>query len=109
VIQKESQAWNFRCTRADYIFFLPRDSEFTFANAVSENKAGFTKRQIKDVEFARSLYSKLNYPSWKDFKWIIRSNQINDCPVTVEHIDTTLKILGNYALGLNQIWWQGTL
>jgi hypothetical protein len=37
---------------------------------------------------ARSLYSKLNYLSWKDFKWIIRSNQIKDCPVTVNHIDT---------------------
>jgi hypothetical protein len=72
-------------------YFNPRDSEFTFANTVSENKAGFTKRQIKDVEVARSLYSKLNYPSWKDFKWIIRSNQIKDCPVTVEHIDTALR------------------
>jgi hypothetical protein len=24
------------------------------------------KRQIKEVEVAWSLYSKLNYPSWKD-------------------------------------------
>ncbi len=72
-------------------YFNPRDSEFTFVNTVSKNKAGFTKRQIKDVEVARSLYSKLNYPSWKDFKWIIRSNQIKDCPVTVEHIDTALR------------------
>jgi hypothetical protein len=50
------------------------------------------KRQIKDAEVARSLYSKLNYPSWKDFKWIIWSNQIKDCPVTVKHVDTALTI-----------------
>jgi hypothetical protein len=52
------------------------------------------KRQIKDAETAWSLYSKLNYPSWKDFKWISRSNQIKDCPVTVEHVNTALKIWG---------------
>jgi hypothetical protein len=78
-------------------YFDPRDSEFIFVNTVSENKAGFTKRQIKEAEVTRSLYSKINYPSWKDFKWIIRSNQIKDCPVTVNHVDTAL----------NQ--WQGTL
>jgi hypothetical protein len=76
------------------------DSAFTFINTVSENKTGFMKRQIKDVENARSLYSKLNYPSWKDFKWIIRSNQIKDCPVTVEHVDTALKIWGKNVVAL---------
>jgi hypothetical protein len=28
-------------------YFNPRDSKFTFVNTVSENKAGFMKRQIK--------------------------------------------------------------
>ncbi len=79
---------------------------FTFVNTVSENKAGFMKRQIKDMEVARSLYSKLNYPSWKDFKWIIRSNQIKDCPVTVEHINTALKIWSKNVAALKgkTIW-----
>jgi hypothetical protein len=71
-------------------YFDPSDSKFIFVNTVSENKAGFTKRQIKEAEVTQSLYSKLNYPSWKDFKWIIRSNQIKDCPVTVDHVDTAL-------------------
>jgi hypothetical protein len=57
-------------------YFDPRDSEFIFVKTVSENKAGYTKRQIKEAEVTRSLYSKLNYPSWKDFKWIIRSNHV---------------------------------
>jgi hypothetical protein len=81
-------------------YFDPRDSEFIFVNTVSKNKAGFTKRQIKEVEVARSLYFKLNYPSWKDFKWIIRSNQIKDCPVTVNHVDTALKIWGKNVAAL---------
>jgi hypothetical protein len=82
----------FQMDKSGLHYFDPRDSEFTVINTVSENKAGFMKSQIKDAEVARSLYSKLNYMSWKDFKWIIWSNQIKDCPVTVKHINTALKI-----------------
>jgi hypothetical protein len=82
-------------------YFDPRDSKFIFVNTVSENKAGFTKRQIKEAEVApRSLYSKLNYPSWKDIKWIIRRNQMKDSPVTVNHVDTALKIWGKNVAAL---------
>jgi hypothetical protein len=77
-----------------------RDSEFTFVNTVSENKACFTKWQIQDLEVTRSQYSKLHYPSWKDFKWIIWSFQIKDCPITVKHIDTALKIWGKNVAAL---------
>jgi hypothetical protein len=82
-------------------YFDPRARQWvTFVNIVSKNKAGFTKRQIKDAEVARSLYSKLNYPSWKDFKWIIWRNQIKECSVTVKHIDTALKIWGKNVAAL---------
>jgi hypothetical protein len=80
-------------------YFDQRDSELTFVNSVSKNKESFMKRQIKDAEVTRSLYSKLNYPSWKDFKWIIQNNQIKDCPVTVEHVDAALKIWGKNVMG----------
>jgi hypothetical protein len=56
--------------------------------------------QIKKAEVARSLYSKLNYLSWRDFKWIIWSNQIKDSPVTVEHVNTALKIWGKNIAAL---------
>ncbi len=82
----------FQMHKSGLHYFDPRDSKFIFVNTVSKIKAGFTKREIKEVEVAWSLYSKLNYPSWKDFKWIIRRNQIKDCPVTVNHVDTALKI-----------------
>jgi hypothetical protein len=83
-------------------YFDPRDSEFTCINTVSENKTGFMKRQIKDMEAARSLCSKVNYLSWKDFKWIIRSNQIKDCPATIEHVDTALWIWGKNIMALKR-------
>jgi hypothetical protein len=90
----------FRMHKSELHYFDPRDSEFIFVNTVSKNKAGFMKRQIKEAEVAQSLYSKLNYSSWKDFKWIIRSNQIKDCPATVNYFDTALKIWGKNVTAL---------
>jgi acyl-CoA thioesterase len=76
---------------------LNYNGDFTFVNTVSGNKEGFTQRQIKGAELARTLYATLSYPSWKDFKWVIRSNQIKDCPVTVQdraHVDVAHTIWG---------------
>jgi hypothetical protein len=38
------------------------------------------------------MYKTLSYPSMKDFKWVIWSNQIKDCPVTVQDIDVATNI-----------------
>ena len=76
-------------------YYDPQDDNFTFnIHTVSENKMGFTKRQLKAAELARTLYSNLGYPSMKDFKWVIQSNQIKDCPITVDDIVTAHKIWG---------------
>jgi hypothetical protein len=36
----------------------------------------------------------------KDFKWVIKSNQIKYCPVAVQDIDVDRKIWGNNIAGL---------
>jgi hypothetical protein len=36
----------------------------------------------------------------KDFKWVIQSNQIKDCPVTVQYIDVAQKIWGKNIAAL---------
>jgi hypothetical protein len=36
----------------------------------------------------------------KDFKWVIRSNQINDCPATIQYIDVATKIWGKNIAAL---------
>jgi len=81
-------------------YFDPRDEEFAFINTVSGNMKGLTKRQIKGAEAAWSLYAKLSYLSWKDFKWVLRSNQIKDCPVTVQDAKTAYKIWGKNVVAL---------
>jgi hypothetical protein len=84
-------------------YFDARDSKFTFVNTVSEIKADIMKRRSR-MQRSQDLcsYSKLNYPSWMDFKWIIQSNQIKDCPVTVKHIDTALKIWGKNVVAFKE-------
>jgi hypothetical protein len=83
-----------------HYYDLKKEQHLTFVNTVSENKTGFTKRQIKCAEIARNLYKTLSYPSMKDFKWEIRSNQIKDCPVTIQDIDVTTKIWGKNIAAL---------
>ena len=49
-------------------YFDSRDQEFTFVNTVSDNKEGFTERQIKGTDVARDVYATLIYPSAKYYK-----------------------------------------
>jgi hypothetical protein len=90
----------FRMHKSGLHYYDPRDVEFTLINTVSENKEGFTKRQIKAAEAARTLYATLSYPSWRDFRWIIRSNQIKDCPVSVQDVDAAFEIWGKNVAAL---------
>jgi hypothetical protein len=42
----------------------------------------------------------LSYPSMKDFKWVIQSNQIKDFPVTIQDIDVARNIWGKNIAAL---------
>jgi hypothetical protein len=87
VVHRESQGkpnMEFLMHKCGLNYYDTRNEKhLAFIKTVSENKEGFTKRHIKSAELARTL----SYPSMKDFKWVIQSNQINDCPVTVQYID----------------------
>jgi hypothetical protein len=100
--QRTSRTWSFGCTRAVYTTTIrASNDDYTFVNTVSGNKEGFTQRQIKGAELARTLYATLSYPSWKDYKWVIQSNpQIKDCPVMVQDADVALKIWGKNIAAL---------
>jgi len=94
---------HFRMHPSGLHYYDPRDEavdELAFLDTVSENKEGFTKRQIARAETARALYATLCHPSLKDFKWVIRSNQIKDCPVTVQDVDVATKIWGKNIAAL---------
>ena len=84
----------FRMHKSGLHYYDLHNKHFALINTFSGNKEGYTQIQVKSAEFSRTLYAKLCYPSWKDFKWLIRSNQINDCSVTVEDVYVALNIWG---------------
>jgi hypothetical protein len=104
VVQRESESkpnMEFKMHKSGLHYYDPRkEQHLTFVNTVSENKTGFTKLQIKCAETARNLYKTLSYPSMKEFKWVIRSNQIKYCPVTIQDIDGATKIWGKNIAAL---------
>jgi hypothetical protein len=75
-------------------FFDPRTADFAFVETVESNMQLFSKRQIDRANKARSLYASLGFPSRHDFLWILRFNQIKDCPVTVDDAMVAYKIWG---------------
>jgi hypothetical protein len=81
-------------------YYEPTHNDFTFVNTADDNKKAFSKRQLKGAELARTRYATLGYPLVKDFKWVIQSNQIKDCPVTVQDIVTAHQIWGKNIAAL---------
>ena len=73
---------------------IPPTNSKAFVNTVADNMEGFSKRQVKQARKARELYAKLIYPSIRDFKWAIMTNQIANCSVTVKDIDAAQAIWG---------------
>ena len=61
---------------------------------VKDNMKPFRRRQITQAEKAQGLYAGLGYPSIKDYKWILKSNQIHDCPMLYEDAVAAEKIWG---------------
>jgi hypothetical protein len=96
VVERESESkpnMEFKMHKSGLHYYDPmKEHHLTFVNTVSENKTGFTKRQIKCAEIARNLYKTLSYPSMKYFKWVSRSNQIKYWPVKIQDIDVTTKM-----------------
>jgi hypothetical protein len=91
----------FRMHSSGLHYYDPREEKnVMFVNTVAENMSRFTKREVKAAQVAKALYATLNRPSMKDFKWIVRSNLIKDCPVTVRDIDVAISIWGKNVSAL---------
>ena len=56
--------------------------------------------QIKGAEVARYFYTALIYPLSNYYKWLICSNQINNCPVKVQGVEVAQKVWGKNIAAL---------
>ena len=66
-------------------YYDPKRGEFSFVVTVED---------IVGAEKARNLYAGLAYPSITDYKWILKSNQIQECPVSYEDAGVAENIWG---------------
>ena len=65
-------------------------------HTVQENKGGFTNREIRDAEKARSAYNMVGRPSAADFERMVRGNMFQNCPIIVTDIKNSHTIFGPY-------------
>ena len=70
------------------------NKDFCFTETVASNSRHFTKRQIENAKAARKLYHAIGAPSTRDFRLLLRSNMIRNCPVTEEDVRIAEKVFG---------------
>ena len=56
----------------------------TLVQTLSMNDAKYSKCQLKSVKLVREIDAKVGYLSQKDFKKLIKSNIIKNCPVNLD-------------------------
>ena len=62
----------------------------------SENRNNYTIGQFQQVKVARKLYHIIGAPNTKNFKRILRSNKIKNCPLVEKDVDLAEVIFGPY-------------
>ena len=82
-----------RATNGLYFHDL-NNREVNLMQTVEENKSNYSERAFKKAVQARKLYHLIGTPSVKDFKNIIQSNLIKNCPVTINDINIAENIFG---------------
>ena len=77
-----------------YLDFMPTAKNYTMVETVKANESGYSKKQLEGAKKAREFQSIVGHPSTADLKVIVKTNQIANCPVTVDDIDRAEKIYG---------------
>ena len=84
----------FRPSEAGLYHYAVNNYDFLMLQTVDENRQGYSQRQYEKAKLAREIYHAIGNPLVEDFKKIIRTNGIKNCPVTIEDINAAVKIFG---------------
>ena len=90
----------FRMHRCGLHYYDPGEEGFLFVITVNDNMKMFSKRQITGAEKARNLQASLAFPSNADLNWILKSNQVKECPVNHDDAVVANKIWGDHPASL---------
>ena len=70
-------------------------TNYSFITTVQSNKEKYHRREVELADRALEVYTRLNRPSRQMFEHILTSNQLRNCPVTVEDARRAFKIYGH--------------
>ena len=69
-------------------------TNYSFLETVANNKAYFTRTEVKKAEDARALQRDIGWPSTAQFKYYISKQLINNSPITADDINRAEYIFG---------------
>jgi hypothetical protein len=93
VVFKESESGIYYHDTTNRSFIVLSDDKMT-VDKVRNNREGFTDRDYERAKWARKALGLVGYPSPKDFKHMLSSNMIKNCPVTFIDVTNANKIFG---------------
>ena len=93
-IHKPNRLVHFNCSKNGLYYHDMDSRDITLVNTIEENTEGFSNRQIEQARKAKNLYNIMGLPSLRDFKGLIENNMINNCPITLEYVNNSIKIYG---------------
>jgi hypothetical protein len=71
-----------------------------FVQTVRERYEGFTRREVQEARAAREAQAMIGHPTDREFRNMVRTNMIPNCPVTTVAIDNANKIWGPDLAGV---------
>jgi hypothetical protein len=93
VVFKESDSGLYYHDTADRAFLMLNAAEATIGT-IKATREGFTDRDYERARRARKALALVGYPSQKDFKHMVSSNMITNCPVTSTDVDNANTLFG---------------
>ena len=75
-------------------------TEISLVETVVDRESTFTKRQTQDAKAARVLQMTIGFPTDQDFKTMVTTGLLKNCPITSENIEVANAIYGPSVAGL---------
>ena len=88
------------CNRMPYIDMREHQDGIDMVNTVRKNFEGFTRKQVEKAVLAREVQAMVAVPTEAEFKKMVSSKSLSDCPVTVDDVANARAIFGPDRAGL---------
>ena len=86
------------CFSDEFVTWMCSNQETQPLGTVEDNVIRHAKQQKEKAKEARKSHHTIGAPTIRNFKHIIKSDQMRNCPVTLEDIDEAEKIHGKDIL-----------